>query len=456
MNVLQYSAASRFSATHPRRIFRRRLRQGAFTARSSIRLPFTEEKAEYYDHLRAAADVVERACRLCVDVQKSLFSSDKRILEKMDQTPVTIADFGVQALVSLEMGRLFPSIPLVAEEDSAFLRENNLVGPIVEVVSGKSTLDEKELTPGDILKSIDRGGKGSYPFGPEQATYWILDPIDGTRGFVKGGEALYVVGLALVVNGEIVLGVMGCPNWEDEQLDRFSSEVLGDKNPMSRSGIIMISHVGCGTWRKRFRDSQSCYTNMDDNWTRCFVDRFHQVHEARFCISDSQQWESYPLSAKFTATNNADCVGENQIFLLPTCCGRFILIPRRYLCKYLMVASGRASVFIIRARTRREIMVWDHAVGVICIHEAGGKKHLWMVKLQSLHVNRLSSNPSFESQLLQITQHKLNGLNFREMFHSVILVIKGRGKIGYLTCVVKAPSETDSKFWEAENSIVTA
>lgn len=71
------------------------------------------------------------------------------------------------------MGRLFPSIPLVAEEDSAFLRENNLVGSVVEVVSDKSTLDEKELSPDDILKSIDRGGKGSYSFGPEQATYWV-------------------------------------------------------------------------------------------------------------------------------------------------------------------------------------------------------------------------------------------------------------------------------------------
>lgn len=34
-------------------------------------------------------------------VKKSLFSGDERILEKNDQTPVTIADFGVQALVSL-------------------------------------------------------------------------------------------------------------------------------------------------------------------------------------------------------------------------------------------------------------------------------------------------------------------------------------------------------------------
>lgn len=34
-------------------------------------------------------------------MKSSLFSDDDRILEKNDQTPVTIADFGVQALVSL-------------------------------------------------------------------------------------------------------------------------------------------------------------------------------------------------------------------------------------------------------------------------------------------------------------------------------------------------------------------
>lgn len=34
-------------------------------------------------------------------MQKSLFSSDGNIIEKIDQTPVTVADFGVQALISL-------------------------------------------------------------------------------------------------------------------------------------------------------------------------------------------------------------------------------------------------------------------------------------------------------------------------------------------------------------------
>ncbi|XP_057764659.1 putative PAP-specific phosphatase, mitochondrial isoform X1 [Salvia miltiorrhiza] len=364
MDVLIHSAASRFSLRLHRRAS---LRQCALSVRSQLSLPFAEQKAKYYRHLQAAVDVVERACHLCVDVQKSLFSSDGNIIEKIDQTPVTVADFGVQALVSLEMSKLFPSIPLVAEEDSGFVRENNLAGAVFAEVTEKSSISDKELSEDDVLKAIDRGGKDAYVFGPEPTTYWILDPIDGTRGFVKGSEALYVVGLALVVEGKIVLGVMGCPNWQERDSDISNTD--GAEENVSRSGIIMISHVGCGTWSTRLWDWPNSNIKMACKWIRCVVDGFHQVHEARFCIPESQTWESLPLSAQFSATTFANNVGEKQILLLPACCGS--------LCKYLMVASGRASTFIMRARTKRIIKVWDHAVGVICIHEAGGKVTDW-------------------------------------------------------------------------------
>lgn len=327
-------------------------------------LPFAEQKGKYYSELEAAVDVVERACRLCVDVKKSLFSSDGRILEKNDQTPVTIADFGVQALVSLEMNRLFPSIPLVAEEDSAFLRSNNLVGSVVDVVKDKATLGD-EVTEDNILKAIDRGGKDAYVFAPEPATYWILDPIDGTRGFVKGSEALYVVGLALVVEGKIVLGVMGCPNWHEDCSD---NSIIGvQENQSSRSGIIMVSHVGCGTWTKRLSD---ILTNESPHtWTRCSVDSCQMVQGARVTIPESQTWKSLPLSGLFDAKIDSENIGEGSILLLSACCGS--------LCKYLMVASGRASVYIQGKKATSIIKVWDHAVGIICVHEAGGKVTDW-------------------------------------------------------------------------------
>ncbi|XP_024964166.1 putative PAP-specific phosphatase, mitochondrial isoform X2 [Cynara cardunculus var. scolymus] len=302
-----------------------------FSVRSSLPLPV--QNAKYNRELRAAVDAVERACCLCVDVKRSLFTSDGRILEKNDHTPVTIADFGVQALVSLELGKLFPSIPLVAEEDSAFLRSNNLVNSVVNVVTDKASSQDKALTQTDVLEAIDRGGK----FGPNPATYWVLDPIDGTRGFLKGSEALYVVGLALVVEGHIVLGVMGCPNWRVDKSNKSTSKI---------SGMIMVAHVGCGTWSKGISDLQNGM-----NWIKCLVDGYTLVHKGRFCISESQTWESLPLSSSFGSTTNVDNVGVKEVLLLPTCCGS--------LCKYLMVASGRASVFIQRARDDRVIKVTD-------------------------------------------------------------------------------------------------
>ncbi|KAK1412323.1 hypothetical protein QVD17_33478 [Tagetes erecta] len=324
-----------------------------FIVRSSI--PSPAQHAKYNNELRAAVDAVHRACRLCVDVKRSLFTSDGSILEKNDQTPVTIADFGVQALISLELGKLFPSIPLVAEEDSAFLQSNNLVDSVVNVVTDKSSSQDNALTQADVVEAIDRRGE----FGPKPATYWVLDPIDGTRGFVKGSEALYVVGLALVVEGKIVLGVMGCPNWRGDKSASKAQEYEKE------SGIIMVAHAGCGTWAKGLPDVH----NTAVNWYRCLVDGSTAVRKGRYCISESQTWESLPLSSSFGSTTNKDNVGDEEVLLLPTCCGS--------LCKYLMVASGRASVFIQRARADRVIKVWDHAVGVICVEEAGGKVTDW-------------------------------------------------------------------------------
>ncbi|KAF9611504.1 hypothetical protein IFM89_032550 [Coptis chinensis] len=197
----------------------------------------------------------------------------------------------------------------------------------------------------------------------------VLDPIDGTRGFLKGSEALYVVGLALLIDGEIALGVMGCPNWQEDISENRGTEDQEDKAGQPGPGIIMVAHVGCGTWTKILANTPGSIAGGYIGWARCFVNSCLLVHEARFCIPESITWESLPLSGFFSSTTCTDGTGNREVLLLPTCCGS--------LCKYLMVASGRASVFIQRSRAQTIIKAWDHAVGVICVLEAGGQVTDW-------------------------------------------------------------------------------
>lgn len=396
-STFRFSAVSSINSLWSSKIKRTGRCPKFFNVRSS--LPFSPQKAKYYRELEAAVDVVRRACRICVDVQKSLFSDDRRILEKNDNTPVTVADFSVQALISLELRNLFPLIPLVAEEDSAFLRSINLTDAVVNVVSDSTSITNKQLSDDEVLEAIDRGGNSAL-FDTKPATYWVLDPIDGTKGFLKGGSALYVVGLALIVGGEIVLGVMGCPNWPENFSNQFPTDVPGSQKSKSESGIIMIAHVGCGTWTKRLTSLMDGLMNMDSFWERCFVNECSLLREAHFCISDSQTWDSLPISDSLSATTSATDVGDKQILLLPTCCGS--------LCKYLMVASGRASVFILRARLQTTIKAWDHVVGMICVHEAGGKVTDWKGSQLDLAVDEVARRVIFPSGGVLVTNGTLH------------------------------------------------
>ncbi|KAG2322098.1 hypothetical protein Bca52824_015311 [Brassica carinata] len=149
-------------------------------------LPFPKHQANYHKGLEAAIDAVDRACRLCVDVKRSLLSSKDKILEKNDQTPSqrVLSDWWLRCLdssdtflclISQELSKLFPSIPLVAEEDSLFLLENNLVSSVVsEVISKASVGDDEHLTDADVLEAIDRGGKDAYTFCNKQSTYTVF------------------------------------------------------------------------------------------------------------------------------------------------------------------------------------------------------------------------------------------------------------------------------------------
>src|SRR5690606_3287758 len=52
---------------------------------------------------------------------------------------------------------------------------------------------------------IDLGGAGGAT-----GRFWTLDPIDGTKGFLRKEQ--YAIALALIVDGRVEVAALACPN----------------------------------------------------------------------------------------------------------------------------------------------------------------------------------------------------------------------------------------------------
>jgi 3'(2'), 5'-bisphosphate nucleotidase len=197
-------------------------------------------------HFRAVAiAAVRRASKGCVLVQQqhrdaadaSNLTADT--LGKEDHSPVTVADFLSQAVINCTLlgDPATGAVPVVAEEDSNDLRSargRGLCARLVELFnSGELGMDTvagegAEDASGDSSGAGTGGGGGKRKRGgvhEEEAvlrfiehgdhgggdgTMWAVDPIDGTKGFIRCDQ--YAVALGLIVDGRAVLGVLGCPN----------------------------------------------------------------------------------------------------------------------------------------------------------------------------------------------------------------------------------------------------
>lgn len=150
-----------------------------------------------------AVKTVRAAALLVQTIQHELVS---QALTKDDRSPVTVADFAAQALVAHHLQVHFPQDVLVGEESAAALRAADNRAQLLQVSNFVARL-ELQADPESVLSWIDRGAADPG------SRFWTLDPIDGTKGFLRGDQ--YAVALALVEDGQVQVGVLGCPNLRD-------------------------------------------------------------------------------------------------------------------------------------------------------------------------------------------------------------------------------------------------
>jgi 3'(2'), 5'-bisphosphate nucleotidase len=284
--------------------------------------------------MEIAVAAVRDACRVCRSVQTDLVGAET--LEKRDKSPVTVADFAAQAVVCHALAEAFPHDRVVGEEASDALRGAEdaaralraKVTAVVRSVLGPETTEEA------VLAAIDHGGWTPPPGGGAER-YWTLDPIDGTKGFLRGEQ--YAVALGLIVGGRVVLGVLGCPNLPTGS---------GDDR-----GVIMTAIRGAGARAVALDDPEIAVLPVH-------VSAIDDPSEARFCESVESEHSDQNESAAI-----ADALGITAE-------------PYRIdsQCKYAAVARGDASIYLRlpTSETYRE-KIWDHAAGSIVVEEAGGR-----------------------------------------------------------------------------------
>lgn len=276
-----------------------------------------------------AVEAVGEAARLARRVQQEMVAA---ALTKDDRSPVTVADFAVQAVIAQRLAESLPGSNLIGEEQADALRLEEGLSALDDVTQFvRSSIPD--ATPEEVCGLIDRGR------GKAQGTFWTLDPIDGTKGFLRGDQ--YAVALAWICDGRVEIGVLGCP------------ELEGAFRPAAGGlGSLIAAVRGEGAWTRPLE--------RDGQWQQLAVSNRSQPVEARLLRSVER------------SHTNADAVGQ----LLTALGSAAPPVAMDSQAKYAVLAAGGADLLvrlISPLRPDYAEMIWDQAAGSIVVTEAGGR-----------------------------------------------------------------------------------
>ncbi len=254
---------------------------------------------DFSTYLDFAKDAAWQAGRLTL----ATFQTQFDVIWKGDNSPVTVADRGAEELLRRLIEKSYPDHAIVGEEFGETHHAN-------------------------------------------ASFRWILDPIDGTRSFIRG-VPLYGVLVGLEVEGEMVVGVAYFPG-----LDEMVAAARGQ---------------GC-TWNGR----------------ACRVSQVRSLSEALLCYTDGPNFANYGRAAEWQRLSAAAHTlrGWGDAY------------------GYALVATGRAEAMFDPIMS-----VWDAAALVPILREAGGTFTDWAGQPTAYGGNGIGTNGYLLDEILAIVNH---------------------------------------------------
>lgn len=272
--------------------------------------------------LQPMLHAVRLAVALCRRVQETHLVTE----EKSDQSPVTIADYGAQAILCRAISQAYPADAVIAEEAGAQFIELVPERDQREVVHILSDLLGERVQPGDVVRWLDHGR------GIEAERTWVIDPIDGTKGFIALRN--YVVAAGIMVGSKPIGGVIGAPGYptEDRQGALFYAQ----------SGAAFRQPLAGGTVT---RLKASTRVNAAEVRALESVEKSHANHERMARVREAAGLGGVAL----TRIDSME--------------------------KYARIAAGDAELYLRlpRIASSRPFMIWDHCAGTALVEAAGGR-----------------------------------------------------------------------------------
>lgn len=272
---------------------------------------------------------VRQALTLCREVQhQTLRSLNKLSPDKNDTEPVTLADYGSQAILCRAIQEHFPEDAVLAEEAGSQFMELTNESLRAELLNLLTVILDENVTQDDVVKWLDHGVNRE-----DAARTWVIDPIDGTKGFINMRH--YAVAVGIVEGGKPVGGIIGAPGYGDG--------VSGDDDDgmifYTKDGKVYQEPIETGVPQEISVSARTSGLKI--------VQSFEKKHASK--------------SRMETVREKAE-MADAEVRELDS------------MEKYALVANGDADVYmrLPNLDNKRPHLAWDHAAGVAIVQAAGG------------------------------------------------------------------------------------
>jgi len=197
-----------------------------------------------------------------------------------------------------------------------------------------------------LCLTIDKGDSQ----GGATGRIWTIDPIDGTKGFLRGGQ--YAVCLALLVDGDVKVGVLGCPNLPESDAETLTEGIGADATDADGKGVMFSAVLGSGAHSRSLRSGGLATTSSIS------MKPLSKISDATFCES---------VEAGHSSQGDAAAIAQQLGITKPS-------VRMDSQAKYGSIARGAGDLYL-RLPVKKEYVekIWDHAAGDLIVREAGGQ-----------------------------------------------------------------------------------